>query len=244
MSTPEEAVAAWIRNHGYPLELRVAEILRTNGVHATHHRVYQDLSTGKVREIDVMGYLDAKPVSLHLILECKHSHNKPWLLFCTSAPTLTAQGYPVSVPSTPAASKIVRKLATRPAVQRMAMFAPKNLVGFRLAKAHTDNQDAAFHAVQGITSACLATARDIGSDGHSVIFLPVIIVDAPLFQCHLPHAEAEIQISRVPRGVLLHTYEPGEFALVHVVHVDELPAFIGELRKDADRLARLAARTA
>lgn len=242
MSTVEERTAAWLREHGYPLEMRVAEILRAENVFATHYRIYRDSVTGKLREIDVMGYVDRRPLSVHMVFECKHSRDKPWVLVCTGAPAMASRGFPLAVPCTPSAKKIMLRLAEEKAVQRMDMFDPSPLMGFRLVRAHTGNQDAAAHAVEGLTAACLATAEDIGSHGHSVVYLPVVVIDAPLLQCYLPNATQEVQLQRVPRGVLLHTHGLGEFTLIHVVQVDSLPAFVSAVRENATRLAKLASK--
>jgi hypothetical protein len=54
----EDSVRKWLDDQGYPLEMKVAEALRNAGIGWDHGRVYEDPSTNKVREIDVMGYLD------------------------------------------------------------------------------------------------------------------------------------------------------------------------------------------
>lgn len=55
MSTLEDNVRSWLSRHGYPLELRVAGLLRQAGLSADHHRVYADPVTAKSRESDEWG---------------------------------------------------------------------------------------------------------------------------------------------------------------------------------------------
>jgi len=148
--------------------MRVAEILRETGVTADHYRVYEDPITGKNREIDVVGYLDQPRLSVHLVIECKHSQDKPWVLFCTMHHRITPNGYVVSVPATPKARELIEPLAYDESVQNMIMFKARSLVGFRLVRAYTDNQDTAFHAVVGVSSASISTAEAIGRHDHAV----------------------------------------------------------------------------
>src|SRR5688572_3796347 len=144
MSTLEEKVRTWLAEHGYPLEMRVARVFRSTGIAADHHRVYEDPVTSKTREIDVVGYLDHRELSVHLVLECKHSRDKPWVLFCSSNQVLTGRGYVLSLPCTMEAKTALSVLGDDIVVQKMAMFRRPPLVGFRLIRAHTDNQDAAY----------------------------------------------------------------------------------------------------
>src|SRR5436309_14473721 len=101
--TLEQRVRSWLKAQGYPLEMRVAEILRASGAGWDHGRVYHDQVTGKPREIAVVGYFDLweKPeFSIHLVFECKHTRDKPWILFSTANPMFSNLLYVVSVRAT------------------------------------------------------------------------------------------------------------------------------------------------
>jgi hypothetical protein len=72
----DESVRSWLTAQGYPLEMRVAEIIRESNAGWDHGRVYQDPITGKYREIDLMGYFDfwgEFKLGVHLVFECKHT---------------------------------------------------------------------------------------------------------------------------------------------------------------------------
>lgn len=228
----EQKVKSWLEGHGYPLELRVANVLRKADISADHYRVYFDPATGKNREIDLMGYLDHSALSIHLVFECKHSQDKPWILFCTAHRALTPEGFVVSVPSTRMAREIVQYLAGDQSVQTMNMFKVPDLVGFRLIRAFTDNQDTAYHAVLGLASACLLTADTIGRYNHRVIYVPVVVIDSPLLICHLPDDGEEIELSQASQGLLLHN-SGDRHVIIHVLHVDALADFVAKSKEDA-----------
>jgi hypothetical protein len=245
--TLEQQVRSWLAEHGYPLEMRTAEVLRQSGLFWDHGRVYRDPISDKVREIDVMGYLDVgKDLSLSLVLECKHSKSKPWVLFCTDQPVASRVGFVHSLPTNAAAKELVRSIDRDPAVQSLTFFDKPPLVGFNLVRTHTENQDTAFHAVHGVTTASRAIASKSKNSKHAMLYVPVIVVNSPIMQCHLPNKGNDIELKEVQHGVLLHSWEVVEAAgsvrsltRVHVVNIESLPEFIEDLKRDSDRLLQM-----
>lgn len=80
-------VEDWLREQGYPLELRTARTLRRQGWHLHHSRRYKDPILGKEREIDLLAFYDdrgadpAPRIHGHFVIECKWTPKKPWVLF-------------------------------------------------------------------------------------------------------------------------------------------------------------------
>jgi hypothetical protein len=132
----------------------------------------------------------------------------------------------------------MRALRDDPVVQEMVLFARPNLTGFNLVRAFVDSQDVAYHAVRGVSTAAVSVAKEIGQWGHVVILPPVIVVDSPLIQCHLPEHGADVELAEIQRGALL--YNTGETRVaVHVVHVSALPDFLKRVGKEASILRDL-----
>jgi len=79
----------WLRTQGYPLEMAVASAFRRNGLLVAQSEYYRDPDTHLPREIDVVVYRDSQlgnyALRLMLVVECKASKDKPWVLF-TSHP--------------------------------------------------------------------------------------------------------------------------------------------------------------
>jgi hypothetical protein len=88
-------VADWLRGEGYPLEMTVARGLRDVGFTVTQSDQYQDPETDKLREIDVVGRwmrmlaipggADEMLAELSIVVECKRSDSRPWVLFTNPA---------------------------------------------------------------------------------------------------------------------------------------------------------------
>lgn len=84
-----DQVLNWLAKQGYPFELRVGQTLRQAGWDVSHAQWYTDPQTGKLRELDLLADIDAVntevgyAVFVQLAVECKHSPDKPWVVFTT-----------------------------------------------------------------------------------------------------------------------------------------------------------------
>ncbi|WP_158715918.1 hypothetical protein [Streptomyces sp. NRRL B-24720] len=244
MTSLDERVQKWLSEQGYPLEMRVAQLLGAAGAGWDHGRVYRDPITEKVREIDLVGYFDPPyskkhGLSVHVVFECKHTRDKPWVLFCSNPP-YTPAGFVGATPGTERAVDALRLAAEEhPSILEMDILRPKALTGFNLVRTHTDNQDAAFHAMRGVSTSATSVAEEIGKYGHAVIYLAVIVVDTPLFECTLPTGRDETKLRRIDRGFLVYPSEPGSRIPVHVVTADALPDFLQIVSTESMTLSNL-----
>ncbi len=143
----------------------------------------------------------------------------------------------MSVPATKDAKPIMQVMAEIETVQAMRLFRRPDLIGFNLVRVHTDNQDVAFQAVRGVTTASLSVADAIGKWKHNVLFVPIIVVDSPLLQCYLPASRDDYVLREIKEGSLL--YNPGgEYyrTLVQVIHIDVLQSFLETIKKESVKL--------
>ena len=80
-----------VQKTGFPLELRTAAHLRTNGYYVAHSVYFIDKDEEKGREIDIRGLKNVffkrderEYVVRHVLtIECKKSVSRPWVFFCS-----------------------------------------------------------------------------------------------------------------------------------------------------------------
>src|SRR5688572_21259208 len=78
------AVRDWFSKQGLPLEMAVASHLSTLQYSVVQSASYADSSTGKGREIDLVASRNYKSgARFSLVVECKVSKEKPWVLLET-----------------------------------------------------------------------------------------------------------------------------------------------------------------
>src|SRR5437764_1147187 len=85
----QSKLLSWLATEGYPFELRVGRALHDAEWDVFHGRHYLDPDTAKLREIDVHAAFgpyvgDTRGlgmVSINLVIECKVTSAKPWIVF-------------------------------------------------------------------------------------------------------------------------------------------------------------------
>ena len=81
----EERIIEEISKTGFPLELRVSELLNKSDYYVANNLYYVDLDENKGREIDLRALknliFDRYFVRHCLLIECKKSEDKPWVIF-------------------------------------------------------------------------------------------------------------------------------------------------------------------
>lgn len=227
----------WLDKGGYPLEMRVARAVRRAGEGVTQSRTFIDPETGKLREIDVVAYLDRPPApAIHLVIECKASA-KPWVVFASEPPLLPRATF-MTVPATTEVSPFLSDIAGHQVLSKKAIFNGDGLCGYMATVGFSEpnaGSDQAYSALQGVTSAATSLAKAVGNHGHSVIFPPVAVTSGPLFMCYLLDDVDEPVLEEVERILVWH---PGKDGLIPVNVITErwFPSFLEDARSAADSL--------
>ena len=239
-------IREWLDKQGYPLEMRVASCFRDAGFDVTQAHFYSDPETGTQREIDVVARFPEITGGLKLTftIECKKSNDKPWLLF-TSPTTLEGRNvlFTYSVNSASAREILVEKFMDFQGGEQALLDIPwmrkSGQIGYGITQAFTNSEDATFKASTGALKAAIAQKLACAEDSWSpfVFSFPVIVVDAPLFQCSLQE-DGSLTINEIENGELFFPLsianEPG--TCIHVVTTGNLPQFAADAAAVANTL--------
>jgi hypothetical protein len=80
-----DKIKDWLLRQGYPLEFRVAAAFQNAGIEAVQGFYVRQRNTNSVRELDVVARIRSHVAdmfaSINLIVECKWSGDKPWIVF-------------------------------------------------------------------------------------------------------------------------------------------------------------------
>ncbi|MFF5290328.1 hypothetical protein [Paractinoplanes globisporus] len=211
----EGKVLSWLASQGYPLEMRLAQAFR-KVAHVTQSEFYLDSDRGGQREIDVV--VSSRPwqsadgetwFDFELCVEVKGSPDKPWIVFAGDRNPL----HPVASVSQRYRSSATEPwwdlLAQAPAIQRLPLFAIEDNPGYGVVRAtfsSSQREDVAYAAVMGAAkaSAALTSRTDVTPplSKVSVVALPVVFIDAPLFKCRLDGLGLP-KLSRTDRATLV-----------------------------------------
>jgi hypothetical protein len=188
-------VLEWLAKEGFPLEVRVGKVCRSQGWLTFHGFPYIDPLEGKVRDCDVYASRYKRvhgsgTASLDLAIECKRSADKPWVVFAEPArssdwmlPSMLAPGR---------VSDVALSLCV-PQLTSLDFLRPKEWVGYAVTKAHSGVKDgdpsgtysalrAAMSAAEALQLRCEQKFQQHPEWPPAVeITLPVVVVGAPLY---------------------------------------------------------------
>lgn len=186
--TEREAVEAFIKGSGFPLEFFVADQLRRSGFTPRHGRTYESTGpTGEAisREIDVLAQLGdtraAFPVQV--VVECKHGR-APWVVIAGErdpAPiVLPIVSHPTARSRSPLSGAMRASLGIVPPLA-FGLTEVKSAKGGTRADAGGSHLDQAFAAIRQVLSAATGTAQILERFGEMTLLYPVIVVEGSLW---------------------------------------------------------------
>jgi hypothetical protein len=223
----QEQVQNWLEKTGLPLELETASSFKKAGFAVEHSSVYADPQSEKGREIDVIAYTrDAiGMVQVYVAVECKSSAN-PWIVLVNRESEAVITQSSLGVMSELAKSSLPDDLLS---VRSDVGFRLKNLHtnGYALRQAFCKENDPAYAAAMSAINAATALATKAPFSTPRMCFaLPVIVVDAPIFECNLD-GEGALRFREVASTEFLFTaYVPQKtMAVIRVASTKALPGF-------------------
>ena len=230
------AVEAWLSRQGYGLERETAAALKPFGFRSTRGRHFEDASSGKLREIDLLAEcLISAPTKFLATIECKHSSYGAWIVresdylpephrnwkpLMSRRLESTAGGYLDSIRASFPTG--------RPSSDGDLVWA------FSVVEATDEGNDVAFAAISQAVSAAVgwtSQSRD------ALLAVPVVVVDGPLFL--LVHRTGHDEpIMAIPwRRVLWGGV--ADQTIVDVVTAGHVGEYAGALRQAFDFVAAM-----
>ncbi|UOV04887.1 hypothetical protein MUU75_17700 [Pseudoxanthomonas mexicana] len=234
----------WLKDNGYPFEMRIARSLKNSDIHVTQSHYYEDFESATSREIDIIGriygfkepknYVAIAELETFMTVECKSSP-KPWVVFCETKPN------PWSIRHALCNShgeELIRKSGKT--VSQTRIYKGSRSAGHGLAQAFSGNVDSPYAAVMAALKAAESQARQARKDDERVaiehpdicgcsVTIPVVAITAPLYECRLD-GDGNPKLTEVAYSSLAFRYPGGEprtkeATLVHVVTEAGFSAF-------------------
>jgi hypothetical protein len=218
----------------------------------TQSDFYLDPERGSQREIDVVAH--ARPwrsadrqtwLDIELCIEVKGSPDKPWILFCGDQNGLHPVASVFQRYRSSATDSWWPELARDTSMQQLPLFAIEDGPGYSVVRATfsgSQREDVAYAAVMGAAkaSAALTTRTDVAPplSKVSVLAIPMVFIDAPLFKCRLDET-GNPQLTRVDRGTLVWRNSVGSsggHTIVLIVSESGLDALVEDFKETAARL--------
>jgi hypothetical protein len=206
MDTKIKNITEWIKDQGYPLEMYCENLLSENSFNVIQSLHYEDEETKKYREIDIL----ATKFKIHnnvtfnfsIVIECKLSKEKPWLLFVRKPHMDYKEEVLKDVFMTYNGRILVAKSTEIKSLSLLTINSEK--IGFNLTQCFTSGKDIPYQALMSTINACeyLVRKSDSSTKNFCNFYFPVIVIDTDLYECQSTVAD-DITIYKVEASKLL-----------------------------------------
>ncbi len=100
-----------IEKSGFPLEMRIGEMLTANEWHVDHDAHYYDYDEYKFRELDIKAFKYIEGIDFNLYISCKQSADRTWVFFSPkSTPSLLSNNLKYLPDTSPTKGNLLAKL--------------------------------------------------------------------------------------------------------------------------------------
>jgi hypothetical protein len=214
-----QKVIDWLKDQGYPLEMKMSLILQENGFKVIQSEYYSDPENKDPREIDIFASKQKiiKDVLFRIsyVIECKHSKDKPWLLFTSNETKLADQARVAQRAANSLGRFYLNEIALNENAQSLDLFKLPNRPAYGITQAFTSGKDVCYAAVTSVSKATSANVEELDSMTKTnlrkftlfrrkicSIFMPIVIVDGNLLEVFLDE-NAKILVNEIENGTLL-----------------------------------------
>lgn len=239
----ENKILKEIAKTGFPLELRVSELLNNMGYHIANNLFYVDLDEGKGREIDLRALknynfnLGSKQYYVRhlLLIECKKSLDKPWVIFTSPETVYDSAYYEVDCLGANFSTNIKwveKHLDQLESIHPFCKCKNRGRSFFEPFKNNQTNET----IVKALMSSAKASIgmRDVkfASGGNSICFYyPIVVFEGKLFEAFLKNGE--IVINETDRLMVSFFYESSKYKnekfIIPIITEKSLTPFLNEL---------------
>lgn len=250
---PEKQVREWLSEHGYPLELRVAQAFKRAGAHVLPTRYFEedDADGVVVREIDVVASFDLpsirrmrRPIAVTYVIECK-SPEYPWVALNDPLPGPFPWGLVTERVYHPSWADRVRSAAHTALIPVHIRDLAGDRVGYSLFVAKPDgkNRNLPYGALQSAAKAAQWFAEEgfRWEPAWPRLFIPAVVVGNDLWTCHLRDDEDDLRLDRVETmmsmRMVLPPRSPREPIMFDVVPASGLDRYVAHCAQFAEVLA-------
>lgn len=204
-------VKKWLdKESGYPLEMTTAAALASAGFEIVQGDYFPDDKKDVLRELDVTGYIahsdSGIQISVALLVECKSSLDKPWLLF-TSSGSYPANLAVVRRSTNEQGQRVLNKLQFDLSVQKSPLFCLPSRCGYALSVAmrKPGDKDPAYDALMGVCTSSLGHIGRLEEVVYPKVVpfdWPMIVIKAPLLECYLD-SNGAVTVKEIDKGTLI-----------------------------------------
>jgi len=236
----EKKILEWFNKTGYPFELWAEALFSKYGFSVESGHLYEDQESDETRELDLVatiGWMSKKQrmdFELNLLVECKKS-DKPFIILRSTnstKPEVNVGSY-YNIQDMPLAAFYFFNSESRIPLPGRSSSGFKLVQGFVIGD-ETPNK-AAYTLIKSFNAWRKNELDDLGSyikDNYNSLTLPLLVVDAPLFELSIDQS-GDVGLQQIDSGIVDHlshlSRAPHTPFPIPVIHKEALETYIASV---------------
>jgi len=240
-----EKVRKQLEKTGYPLELKIGNVMLRHGFTVQHNRYYLDKDENKGREVDVLAFIRSETkkssFGLHFVVQIKYSREKPWVILSTQRDVFEGAGWLKLIYCSQGIESVGLMGEEIEENSTLSEFSRLGRSYCECSQAEKDEKRAIFEELTSVVKAaeyCLEkegeAARKLEKQPYLHFVEPVIILDGLLYEAYLDTKGDLVlrKINHIPVsfGYISGVYERYQY-VVDLLTFEHLPTFLSSKRK-------------
>lgn len=244
-------IIAWLEKQGYSLEMKVADYFSEKQFHVNLSTYYEDIQSNTFREIDVVAStliheFNKTGFDISLVVECKYSKGKPWLLFQSDSDIELRKRFEITRRfSSKYCNLLLGEISTVPEAQKNFLFTTEKKISYGMTRAFEENQDMTFKAQTSVLKAAKYFSEEFErlNENHGINFIrlafPVIVIDGPLITCKLSK-ENKYELEDTDWGyILVRNDEYGTYdSIINIVTIKSFKKYLEKISIGCSELSK------
>lgn len=238
MSDKLKNIRSWLNKNGYPLEMKVAKILKEKGFEIGQSILYKDNETGKYRETDIIAHITKNInnvwFNLTFVFECKKTIEKPWVAFINKTEEKNLTNTPPIFGSRNA-QLLFQQIIKNNNYRSPTIFPDLKKYAYNLVSSHNENKDLAYNAMQSVLKATdyLVTKSNESNKMFCNIYIPIIVIEGSLIEASLDQNN-EIELCEINKSYVITTksFEEQSSSLLMVITSEFMEDFSSQIFDD------------
>lgn len=247
MSDLKRNIINHLNKHGFALELESEKILRQTGFEVSPSNHYLDSEENKYREIDLVAFkcitYNDFTFNLCFVFECKNTPERPWVIIKKDREFDDEQligAFNHTFNSDIILNSFQRQYEKLQDFDNLIVPTGSNSVGFNVVQiSDTNKHNDAYAASMTLKKSCeyLTSKSNQSKSRFANIYIPIIIVNAPLFNCFLSETnELEIKETKYEVMIEVRAFETPFLRSYTIVQRDYLQEYSSKLAVYSDKI--------
>jgi len=231
----EEKIKKWLLEGGFPLEMKLSNILLDNEFEVAQSIYFRDSESNKFRETDIIAskFINKNGLWIYItfVIECKKSNDKPWVILMNKGITNQIENQ-LPIYHTQNAQIFLLQTNKETDFKSDLLFRNNREFGYTLQTAFNKGVDRSYESIQSVTKACEYFSQKSNERSKvCALYFPVIVVEGKLFKANYKNQDIELKATESAEILFTRSFHEHGNANILLFNASNLNNMVDNLNK-------------